>query len=107
MTRDTKFKYDNELALHTNWQTALADNHQATRVRIPVKSHNAVIKTYQFGRETLTAVPKNFCDLYDASARAGLQHGDECGTLLGIPVFLDSTLADGHLAIESEPRPIV
>jgi hypothetical protein len=107
MRRDTKFKYDSDLALHTNWQTALADSYQATRVRIPIKSHNAVTKTYQFGRDNLAAVPKTFCDLYDASTRAGLQHGDHCGTLMGIPVYLDATLADGHLAIESEPGPIV
>jgi hypothetical protein len=103
MTRETKFRYDCDQVLLPNWKLAMQEDHKVVKVRIPPRSHRAVIRTLQFGRDNLKAVPKSFCDLYDENTRAGLKNGDECGTLLGVPVFLDETLAEGYLALESEP----
>jgi hypothetical protein len=103
--RETKFAFDSMATLAASWKSATQDRHKVVKVLIPRNSHNAVVKTYLWGRDNLAAVPKEFCDVYDGSTRALMQDDDECGTLFGVPVFIDDSLARGFLTLESEPLP--
>lgn len=42
---------------------------------------------------------------YDPDLRCKHLHGQQCGVLLGKPVFLDNTLKPRVLIVESEPIP--
>jgi len=94
---------NSEDALSTGILAAVADKHKLKRVRISYNLHNTVVKTFRFGRSEDDPVLSKFCDVYDASALANLEHGDKCGILYGTPVVLDDYLASRSLVIESEP----
>jgi hypothetical protein len=101
--RETIVVLDSETALNTGVSAAVADKHKIARVRMSPKVHNSVVHNIQWGRFDNDPVMQSFCHLYDASARADLKHGDECGTLYGAPVVLDDSLATRYLVIESVP----
>lgn len=101
--RKTIVQLTSEEALSTQLTAAVADSHRLTRVLMSPKVHNAVVHTFQWGRRENDPVMHKFCDLYDASPRSGLKHGDECGTLYGVPVVLDESLAARYLILESVP----
>jgi len=101
--KETTVHLDNEAALSTGLLAAVADKHKLSRVRMSPKVHNAVVHNINWGSFDNDPVMKSFCHLYDASPRAGLKHGDECGTMYGAPVVLDDSLASRYLVIESVP----
>ena len=106
--RETRFVLDSELALHTNWQSALADDHRVLRVEIASTLHYTYTcgATVTSGKIEDDRVLLQFRNYYDWTAKA-IGPVEECGTFLGIPVFLNERLGDRMLVLVSEKAPIV
>jgi hypothetical protein len=107
MTRQTLIELDCELALHTGIQSALADKHRLTKMRISSTLHNVIVHSGGFSRPEVEASQtlRHFRNYYDPSYRNGILHSELCGTFLGTEVFLDGHLEGHTMVAESDVIP--
>jgi len=92
-------------SVSTGLQSAFADHYYITKIRMAALVHSASVhSTYFSVRDSDEAMQEMF-KRYDPIMRRDFKHGEQCGMMLGIPVFLDETLKARTLIVESEPIP--
>jgi hypothetical protein len=70
-----------------------------------VSVHNHSVNQLWFSVRDSDEAMKQLFKCYDPIIQYDLKHSEQCGTMLGVPVFLDDTLKARLMIIESEPIP--